>query len=941
MWISRFNPHGMRDEDVRRLATGRETLLTEVLDVIAANRSASGAVQHLLLVGPRGIGKSFMLRMVQVALEEQPDPPLFVMLPEEQHNIASPAALLDEIRRILEGGDPKAAMPRWDEDEDEDEAWREAVDRLDAAIRSATAGTEFPLLIAAVENFDLLLDNVFRSPVAQSRLRQLLVEQTKLMLIVTTLKDDLDRDYDERLFHAFAHRRLQPWMPEDYQTYFRRRHRTKAKSSTEAKIRALAAYTGGSPRMAVVLADLIEEGDPASAAETLDRLVDELTPYYQDLLDRMPPRTRLLFDALVRGGEPCSQSELAARLGTTQNRIAQPFAWLREHEVVFGERRRGGREALYHVAACVLVQYYRKRFILHGADYTPLAAMVELLQTFFTPEEHRAHALRLLRRGAQRDAAVFVGLVLDRQMPRLGRWARRTQDPVLIESLALASADQQMEALEIIERRLLLAELPRSKLEEARLHAQRGLCLRELERHQEAVVAHRVAVGLAREVGDRAEAAWNLGWLGWNLNRLGSYEEALVAHREASVLWRHEGVHAETALNLEQVGWNLSELCRREEALAVHREALELWRAEGDRARQAWNFSQIARSLRELGCHEDALTEYREASELWRAAGDRAQQAWNLGQTGRSLTELRRHEEALAAHREALGLWRAEGDRVQQAWNLDQIGRNLTELQHHEEALATQREALELWRAEVDRADQAWCLDQIAWNLTELGRDEEALATQREALELWRAEGDRANQAWCLDQIGWNLSRLGRHEEALTAHRKASDLWSAAGDRADQAWCLGQIAALLLVLGHRAESWAVTEQAGADLDNEHYQIVLQLSSAVKWAEERNGRSGAFALGREILEHFLATPDLFAPRLTLDAFFTSILEDRVPVALVCDLLAEARVLAPAELAMSLDAVALVLDYMEAGHDEAVLQRADPDLATAARTIVDAL
>ncbi len=55
----------------------------------------------------------------------------------------------------------------------------------------------------------------------------------------------------------------------------------------------------------------------------------------------MPPRTKTLFDALIRLSEPCSQSDLAARVGTTQNRIAQHFAWLRERHLVVGRKRTG------------------------------------------------------------------------------------------------------------------------------------------------------------------------------------------------------------------------------------------------------------------------------------------------------------------------------------------------------------------------------------------------------------------------------------------------------------------------------------------------------------------------------------------------------------------------------------------------------------------------
>src|SRR5579862_4414349 len=477
MWISRFNPHDMEDSEVKALATGRDLVLQQIINVIKENQASSGALQHVLLTAPRGMGKSFALRMVQVALKEIVGSPLFVLMPEEQPNVSSAPGLLDEIRRLLEGGAPVDGIAKWKDPEKSE--WEAAVRNLNSAIvREATKKQRPPILVAAIENFDVLLNAAFSTLADQSRLRKFLSEQCRVMIIATTLRGDFDLEYERRLFHSFVHKRLQPWQEQDYIAYFRRRREREGRGDVnlaDAKLRAISTFTGGSPRMAVVLADILEKDDPLSAAETLNRLVDELTPYYQDVLNRCPHKSKILLDALIRGGEPCSQSELAARLGTSQNRIAQQFSWLREHEIVFGERRTGGRDILYRVADRVFVQYYRKRYVLHGSEYSSLSAMTDLLETFFTADQNRAKALSLFTSGLKSDAFVFMRVALEQSEPKIdgqsGLWATGA----FLEGSLLADAGRYPEAVSILKRSIREAESTASLVNSALI--QREICL--------------------------------------------------------------------------------------------------------------------------------------------------------------------------------------------------------------------------------------------------------------------------------------------------------------------------------------------------------------------------------------------------------------------------------------------------------------------------------
>ena len=62
--ISRFNPYEMTDEQITSLTTGREKELSFVTNIVEANLNKKIPLQHILVHGPRGSGKSFFLKLL-------------------------------------------------------------------------------------------------------------------------------------------------------------------------------------------------------------------------------------------------------------------------------------------------------------------------------------------------------------------------------------------------------------------------------------------------------------------------------------------------------------------------------------------------------------------------------------------------------------------------------------------------------------------------------------------------------------------------------------------------------------------------------------------------------------------------------------------------------------------------------------------------------------
>ena len=318
--LERFNTHSMSEDVVLSISTGRDELIATISKIINDNLFEPGNMQHIVLTGPRGMGKSFLLRYFQVITKNRNNRDSFIdfaLLPEEQHNINLPSRFIDELLNVQKKTLNKSAI--WN---NADENWGSSLNKLTDKINEGVKKYKNYLFIAGVENLDILINNVFSSDIEQSRLRQLLSETKHFMLLGSSKKCDIDTDYNKRLFFSFQKYSLEPWTEEDYTEYFNRRYELiKMEKPDEFdkrdirllrnKLKAISKFTGGSPRMAVVLTNLLFDEDAVSTAQTLNDIVEDLSPYYQDLIEKMPKKSKILFDALVRSEENISQSKLA------------------------------------------------------------------------------------------------------------------------------------------------------------------------------------------------------------------------------------------------------------------------------------------------------------------------------------------------------------------------------------------------------------------------------------------------------------------------------------------------------------------------------------------------------------------------------------------------------------------------------------------------------
>jgi tetratricopeptide (TPR) repeat protein len=530
----------------------------------------SGTLSSFVVTGPRGAGKSTVIRMVALRLIRDPELPrawLPVVFPEEQFGVASLRDFLAAILRELSAGglpDAKAWLEKVEAEPNDEQSQQLAV----TALREITRKTR-KRLVVFVENLNLLLEECLDDQM-KGTLRRLLMTDPFMLLISSSVHvfDSL-KSYDEAFFNYFGPVPLDRLSAEQVFELLRRRAEFDGNDrflrdfrEQRPKIRAMVHLAGGNPRLILMLYELLSQRQVTTIVQCLRRLVDELTPLLKDEMENLPPQQRKIIDALMEKGGTAQPTDLVERTRLPLNAITTQLKRLKDAQIVELLGGGKGRAANYTVPDKLFAIWYQMRYL--NQNRRRIELFVEVLRIWFEAEERlatvrsyaglegvaspkalrdaaltteyfaasltdtpyaseaRDHTVRRwLRSGDYNEAALahadFAGLAIREGMSLestayvgLGRWWANHKD--------------LKTALEVLNP--IISDAGRSASERAAALLERGHCFGESGDHQHAL--HDFTAVVAVEGAPKEEVAWALFNRGATKGSLGDTQGALA-----------------------------------------------------------------------------------------------------------------------------------------------------------------------------------------------------------------------------------------------------------------------------------------------------------------------------------------------------------------------------------------------------------------------------
>ena len=361
--IRKFNPGTFQsDDEVVRQFVVRQGELDLVLEVIRGNTD-SPSCQHVLIVGPRGRGKTMLLARVGAelrtdnTLSERLFPVRFM---EESQEIATLADFwleaLFHLARANAAGNPEFSRnllathtdltARWRDTNIEEcarGAFLEAADRLDRKV------------VLMVENLQALCSDVGDDFGWQ--LRQTLQSEPRVMLLATATSrfkglDDANRPF----FELFRIVELEPLSTDACRRLW---NMVSGDKHTSREIKPLRILTGGSPRLLVIVATFARHRSLRQLLEELVTLVDDHTEYFRSHLEVLAKTERRVYLAVIDLWQSSSAQEIAARARVDIRIASALIARLVDRGVVVAEGT--GRKRKYAATERLYSIYYKLR----------------------------------------------------------------------------------------------------------------------------------------------------------------------------------------------------------------------------------------------------------------------------------------------------------------------------------------------------------------------------------------------------------------------------------------------------------------------------------------------------------------------------------------------------------------------------------------------------
>jgi len=580
LFLSRFTPSQMSHETLERIFVQREEFLGRRLEQLREGL-LTPARRYTLLIGPRGIGKTHLVSLIYHRIREMEDLRDQVCIGWLREEEWGATTFLTFLIRVLRALAREGVALRLDDqihalfDHDPSTA-----ERLARELLLEVLGDRVLLLL--LEN----LDELFRQMGAegQRRLRAFLQETASTTILATaqSLSDDI-RLQTSPFYGFFTVYHLEELTLEEASALLVRIAEAQGKPDLvqfihspegQARLRALRHLAGGNHRVYVIFSQFLSRESLQELTVPFLRMVDDLTPYFQDRMRVLSPQQRQIVELLCERRGALPVKEIARWCFITPQVAASQLKELRDKAYVVTTPI--GRESFYELREPLMRLCIETKTRGEG----PIRLLVDFLRLWHTPSEIRA---RLMKVHVSFERCYLEHALIPAESdsdPEVQALCHELED--LFEERRIA------DALPITERLI-------ARRGNARDWFWQGCCLDAVEQYEEAIASYDRGIEL------NPEAMWCWESRGASLSKLHRFEEA------AASFGRVLQFEPEHFIALVCRGISLHVIGKHEDAIRSFELALQI------NPEDATVLQVCGRSLQILGQLESALALYQRA----------------------------------------------------------------------------------------------------------------------------------------------------------------------------------------------------------------------------------------------------------------------------------------------------------------------------------------
>ena len=555
--VGLYNPQRQNNDVAEKLFVVRQKQFKLLLDKIVKEKKDS-IPQHHLIISQRGMGKTTILKRLEVELHKHEYRQQFIPLlfPEEQYNIKDHAEFWLNCLNALANSLEQEKYPD------------ETVENIDKIIKELSGETT-QIIVEEANKYliniccdlkrrpVLLIDNIGLVFIRLDKNKETKQEQwlfRKLFsksggpIIVgagVTIQDDI-LNQNMPFFDFFQIHHLEKLSFEEFLELLKNlgkhvqnnTHLLNTIELEKPRLQALYQFIGGNPRMAVMLFKLLVKGFSAEISSDLDALVDEVTPLYKARFEELSQQQQIILDAIAMNWDAIPFKALSINTGLAINQLSPQLKRLFEEgwidTVVADKKSRKTTEKIDGIikgsAYFICERFFNIWFLIRNNSRRQKRGvhnLSEFLECFYRPERIMQEDDRILQKLKEKAQSTILFL-------------SETEKKIL-EDFGI-SEEYMAERLHTLDTDQITELTGRIKLEDAEFWETVGDSLRWEKHYEKALVCYNKSI----EINPNNEFCWF--WKGYYLSDMKKYNETIECFDKAIELnpkndsaWNNKG----------------------------------------------------------------------------------------------------------------------------------------------------------------------------------------------------------------------------------------------------------------------------------------------------------------------------------------------------------------------------------------------------------------
>ncbi|MCX5829777.1 MAG: tetratricopeptide repeat protein [Deltaproteobacteria bacterium] len=769
---------------------GRKDMLTDLVEKLAGGAGKKGG-QHYLFIGPRGIGKTHFLTLIQNAVANDKklgESYTFIRFPEENNRILSFADFLLGVVEILA-------------ETLDDEMWRtlhrslalnendnEVVDTIEPRLKAYRKEAGKTLLML-IENLDALFTQQMKREQDIHRFRSFLMDSPCATLIGTSpvyfpalysTKSPLYDFFDIQVLEDLAEEETVEMIRKNL-AWEKRDDILSIFDSIIPKIQAIHIMTGGNPRLIMMLYELIAHDNIYDAKLQFQKLLDQISPFYQDRLKELAPQERALIEtvALMRS-EPRTPAAIAGKLRKSQQQTSSLLKRMTQAGyLTVADNPADKRSRLYRIKEGFFDLWLAMSE--SRVQHKKLPYLVNFFEVYYSDLRDRETKRRALWEKIEEEKKD------DTQC--------KNSSEILAYLSDVGDADEKYQA----KLELAIHNIKEGKADEAKSYLQETAPI---------MPERPTFVWMKQQAYRWADGELGLDvrkWLDelieyWRRQRYGDLEKAAEIALRLSMDLSGSGLHgiriellqgilahegngkAKTALLL-QIAESQKMDGRLGDALASLERALQLCRESGNKGDEGATLNNISQVYHAQGNYETALTYLKQSLTIVQQIGNKAGEGATLNNISQVYHAQGNYETALAYLTQSLTIVRQSGDKWGEGRTLNNISQVYHAQGNYETALTYLKQSLTIVRQIGDKGSEGTTLNNISQIYYAQGDYETALTYLKQSLTIMQQIGDKQGEGATINNISQIYYAQADYETALTYLKQSLTIVRQIGDK--------------------------------------------------------------------------------------------------------------------------------------------------------------